>query len=109
MVKEGSIIALGAHDDRPDYDYADGAELRIYELHNGASAEKSIYGMDNQVALTIKASRHAGAITLDVDASKPYTVRLVNVQAVSADGAEIRVEGKDTLVTPRAAHMTINC
>ncbi len=109
MVKEGSIIALGSRDDRPDYDYADGVELRVYELHNGCRAERSVYGMDNRVELTIQASRHAGAVTLDVEASKPYTVRLVNVQAVSAEGADIRVEGSDTLVTPRAAHMVVNC
>ena len=109
MVKEGSVIALGSRDDRPDYDYADGVELRLYELHNGCRAERTVYGMDNRAELTIRASRHAGAVTLDVEASKPYTVRLVNVQAVSAEGADIRVEGSDTLVTPRAAHMVVNC
>ena len=65
--------------------------------------------MDNQAALTLKASRHAGAVTLDVTAEKPYTVRLVNVQAVSADGADIRIEGNDTVVIPKAAHMVVNC
>ncbi len=109
MVKEGSVIALGSRDDRPDYDYADGVELRLYELHNGCRAERTVYGMDNRAELTIRASRHAGAVTLDVEASKPYTVRLVNVQAVSAEGADIRVEDSDTLVTPRAAHMVVNC
>ena len=109
MVKECSIIALGARDDRPDYDYADGVELRIYELHNGAATERTVYGMDKQAALTVRASRHAGALTLDVETVKPYTVRLVNVRAVSAEGAEIRIEGNDTLVTPKAAHMVVNC
>lgn len=109
MVKEGSVIALGSRDDRPDYDYADGVELRLYELHNGCRAERTVYGMDNRAELTIRASRHAGAVTLDVEASKPYTVRLVNVQAVSAEGADIRVEDSDTLVTPRAAHIVVNC
>ncbi len=109
MVKECSIIALGARDDRPDYDYADGVELRIYELHNGASAERTVYGMDNQAALTLRASRHAGAVTLDVQAEKPCKVRLVNVKAVSADGADICIEGNDTIVTPAAAHMVVNC
>ncbi|MGH2900381.1 MAG: alpha-xylosidase, partial [Solirubrobacteraceae bacterium] len=31
LVRPGAILALGAHDDRPDYDYADGVTLRIFE------------------------------------------------------------------------------
>lgn len=60
----------------------------------------------NQAALAIRAQ---GAITLDVTAEKPYTVRLVNVRALSANGADIRIEGDDSIVTPKAACMTVNC
>src|SRR3569833_723373 len=42
MVKPGSIIAVGAVDDRPDYDYADGVTLRIYGLADGATASTVI-------------------------------------------------------------------
>ena len=39
MVRENSIVAIGAHDDKPDYDYADSCELRIYALHDGIKTE----------------------------------------------------------------------
>jgi alpha-D-xyloside xylohydrolase len=46
MVRENSVILTGKHDDRPDYDYADGAELRIYALGEEQSAAVKIYNMD---------------------------------------------------------------
>jgi alpha-D-xyloside xylohydrolase len=35
MVRPNSILPLGAVDDRPDYDYADGVTFRVYELAEG--------------------------------------------------------------------------
>ncbi len=35
MVRPGTVLPLGAVDDRPDYDYADGVTFRIYELTDG--------------------------------------------------------------------------
>ena len=29
MVRPGTVLPLGAHDDRPDYDYLDGVELVV--------------------------------------------------------------------------------
>ena len=45
MVKENSIVAIGAHDDGPEYDYADGAEIRIYALAEGKETESVIYDL----------------------------------------------------------------
>ena len=98
MVRENSIVALGAHDDGPDYDYADNAELRIYALKDGEEASTVIYGMDNQEALKASAVKNGNQIKITVSASKPYTVRLVNVKASSATGANLTVEGNDTIL-----------
>ena len=98
MVKENSILPLGACEEKPDYDYADGVELRIYELQEGARAAKTVYGMSGEAELTIKAVRAAGTITISVDADKPYTVRLMNLQAAEVDGAEAVVDGQDTIL-----------
>ena len=37
MVRPGTVLPLGAHDDRPDYDYLDGVELHVYQLADGES------------------------------------------------------------------------
>ncbi len=99
MVKENSIVAMGAHDDKPDYDYADGVELRVYTLKDGEPAETTVYGMDNQVALTASVKREGRNISFSVETDKPFTIRLVNVQATSANGAEYTVVGNDTIVS----------
>ena len=107
MVKENSIIPLGACDDKPDYDYADGVELRIYELQEGARALKTVYGMGGEAELTIKAVRMADTITISVDADKPYTIRLMNVQVTDVDGAEAIVDGSDTVLKPLSGQIVV--
>ncbi len=99
MVKENSIVAMGAHDDCPDYDYADGAQIRIYALIDGVKAESVIYDMKQNVDLTVSAVKNGNKITITTQASKAYTVRLVNVTAVSASGASLKADGKDTLLS----------
>jgi alpha-D-xyloside xylohydrolase len=36
LVRPGAVIPVGAVDDRPDYDYAAGVTLRLYEIPDGA-------------------------------------------------------------------------
>jgi len=107
MVKENSIVALGARDDAPDYDYADGAELRIYELKEGETVTKSVYSMKQEEELKITAVKLNGTITLDVQSDKTYTVRLVNVTSVSVEGATAQTEGNDTILIPNGSHIVV--
>ncbi len=102
MVKENSIVAIGAHDDRPDYDYADGVELRIYALHDGMKAETEVYSMNNTVDLSVSAKRQGRTIYISVDGNKPYSIRMVNMQATEAVNGFVMVEGNDSIITPDA-------
>lgn len=61
--REGSLIAVGAVDDRPDYDYAADVSLHLFELRDGASASADIVGADGAVRLTVTATRSGGTIT----------------------------------------------
>jgi alpha-D-xyloside xylohydrolase len=36
LVRPGAVIPVGAVDDRPEYDYADGVTLRLFEIPDGA-------------------------------------------------------------------------
>lgn len=107
MVKENSIVALGARDDAPDYDYADGAELRIYELKEGETVTKSVYNMNREEDLNIIAVKLGNTVTIDVQAKKAYTVRLMNVTGVSVEGATAKTEGNDTILIPSAGHIVV--
>ena len=96
MVKENSIVVMGAHDDKPDYDYGDHAEIRIYALKDGHSASSIVYGMDNQEKLSITASRSGSDIHIQVTSSQEYTIRLINV---TASGKAASIDGKDTVIS----------
>ncbi|MDD3206253.1 MAG: alpha-xylosidase [Lachnospiraceae bacterium] len=98
MVKANSIVAIGANDEKPDYDYAEGVELRAYALENGVEAATTVYGMDAKATLNASFLRKDNRITITVDTSKNYTVRLVNIKAVSCDNADMCIEGNDTLL-----------
>ncbi|MDE6882161.1 MAG: alpha-xylosidase, partial [Lachnospiraceae bacterium] len=109
MVRENSIIAMGACNDRPDYDYADGVELRVYALTDGQECSTIVYDMNQQANLQISVVKTGKTITIKAEniGGKPYTVRLVNVQAVSSTGASMVIDGKDTVLTPSDSTISI--
>ena len=41
-VPENSVIPVGARDDRPDYDYAEGVTLHVFNLKDGAKVEVTV-------------------------------------------------------------------
>lgn len=98
MVKENSIVAIGAHNDRPDYDYADGVELRVYALKDGTPAETIVYGPDGSKELSASVTKNGTAISFSVEAQKPFTIRLVNVKAEASDSTEFSIDGNDTII-----------
>ena len=100
MVRENSIIAIGSHDDRPDYDYADGCELRVYAIHDGIKLDTAVYGMDNTVELSASVKRQGRSILVTADGCKPYTIRMVNMRAANAVNGFLTIEGNDSIVTP---------
>lgn len=98
MVKENSVIAIGSADDRPDYDYGENAELKIYALQDGKEASSVIYGMDRKPELQITALKQGNEINIHVETEKSYTLRLVNVQATAASVMSLTVDGRDSLL-----------
>ncbi len=100
MVRENSIIIMGAHDDKPDYDYADDAEVRIYALQDGVETSSVVYDMNRNIDLTVHAKKENGKIFIRTEGSKPHTIRLVNVKATSANNGTMVINGNDTVITP---------
>ncbi len=99
-VKADSVIALGKQDDRPDYDYEEQVELCIYEPTGDRRVEKVVCGMDAKEVLCICAELSGKELSVHVDANKPYTIRLKNMQIAAAVHATIRMDGTDTIVVP---------
>ena len=96
MVKENSIVVLGACDEKPDYDYGKNAEIRIYALKDGCKASSVVYGMDQKEEISVTAIRKEKTIQIKVTSDQNYTIRLVNVSAVGSGTVK---DGKDTVIT----------
>ena len=107
LVKENSIVAIGAHDDKPDYDYGEDAELRIYEPVAGTTVTETVYGMDGSEEIKISVTTEEGKISVSVDTGKAVSVRLVNRKAKTVENAEMQVTDKDTVLTKIAGKAVV--
>lgn len=100
MVRENTILPIGACDTRADYDYARDVEFKVYSLKDHASAK--VYGCDAKPHTSITADKKQGVITIRTKSEKPYTVRLVNQAVKEVKGALAVLEGRDTVLKPEA-------
>jgi alpha-D-xyloside xylohydrolase len=100
MVRENSIIVTGANDNVADYDYADGCELRVYAIHDGIKIDTVVYGLNNTAELNVSVKRLGHSIHITADSSKPYSIRMINMQAANAVNGFLSIEGNDSVITP---------
>jgi alpha-D-xyloside xylohydrolase len=101
LVRPNSIIAIGAHDERPDYDYADGVTLRVYELEEGKSATAEIPTVQGEIETTFTVEREGRRIMIERKGSaKVWRLLLVGIPAITA------VEGGVAEAGPQGVRVT---
>ncbi len=89
LVRPGTLLTLGKHDDRPDYDYADEIELRLYELADGATATAVVPTLAGEVAATFTARREGGRVTVEREgAAKAWKLLVIGTDQVVTAAAE---------------------
>jgi alpha-D-xyloside xylohydrolase len=66
-VRENTLLALGANDQLPDYDYKNGVTLHLYQLKEGNEAVCEIPDIQGEIVLTAKARSVGRTITLTAD------------------------------------------
>ncbi|MGU3471411.1 alpha-xylosidase [Paenibacillus sp. D51F] len=94
LVRPNTLLALGAVDSRPDYDYADSVELALYALEDGASASAAVCDTSGAVQLKAQVSRSGNRLELRVSgAGKPLRLSLHGgtgeIAEVAGDGARL--------------------
>jgi alpha-D-xyloside xylohydrolase len=92
LVRPGSVIPVGAHEDRPDYPYHDGVSLHVYELADGQRVTVPVPYVDGTRATTFEVVREGGAIHVHRDGpALPWRVVLgPNAIDLSADTSDWR-------------------
>lgn len=74
MVRPGTVLPIGARDDQPDYDYADGLELHVFALPEGATQAVRIWNAASQPVATYTVSMRDGRVIVETDSKKTYSV-----------------------------------
>lgn len=64
-VKPNSLVAVGSNSQRPDYDYAEGVQIRCYEIAGEASVV--VPNVDSSPALTANLREQNGAVSAELD------------------------------------------
>ncbi|MEU4769894.1 alpha-xylosidase [Actinosynnema sp. NPDC023794] len=80
LVRPNTILPVGAVDDRPDYDYAEGVTLRVYQLSDGDHV--TVVG-----DTTFRTHRQGDEIRVEAEGA-PSTWRLLLVGAEAVDGVD---------------------
>jgi alpha-D-xyloside xylohydrolase len=112
MVRPNTVLPVGANEQRPDYDYADGVVFHLFELDDGAVASARVPAVSGEVAMSAQVSRAGQQITVEVEgASKAWSILLRGIEAVqSVDGGKADKDPLGVLVTAEkgASHLSID-
>ncbi|NJP91312.1 alpha-xylosidase [Nonomuraea sp. FMUSA5-5] len=100
LVRPGAVIATGARDDRPDYDYADGVTLHAYQFADGATRTVTVPALDGTPAAVFEVSRHGDRLRARrlSGAPAPWNLRHAAAHAAAApeiDHIEITLSAKE--------------
>ncbi len=110
FVRPGTILPVGACDDRPDYDFAQNVRFRLYALEEGASASCEIPALDGTTVRTLSASRTDGCVTLELAGAHtgPWSVQLVGSEKVrTVEGGRAQDDAAGIIITPEADARTV--
>ncbi|WP_309069188.1 alpha-xylosidase, partial [Microbacterium sp.] len=91
-VRPGTVLPIGARDDRPDYDWADGVTLTCFELPDGHDGITTVPGFDGAAPTTFRVRRVGAEIVASSEDARAGWALRVGDRIARADGAgEIRV------------------
>lgn len=109
LVRPNSLIALGANEEVPDYDYAENVTIVAYTLEEGKISKAEVISEKEELELSVAVLRQDDAITMQYKGvGKAWKMILkgeYNIQSVQggtasieADGIHISVQGKEGTV-----------
>lgn len=75
FVRENTILPMGSHEERPDYDYRDGLTLHLYEPQDG-SYTVTVPALNGETAATYQLIVCGDAVTVHTDSPLPYQTKL---------------------------------
>ena len=84
MVRPGSVIAVGANSEKPDYDYAEGVKFLLYLPEDGMEAASAVTDLSGKTVMTVCARREGNRISLSVNGGNGnYTYEVLGKELLS--------------------------
>jgi alpha-D-xyloside xylohydrolase len=102
MVRPNSVIAIGNHDDQPDYDYSESVTLQVYEFEDGKLALVEIPTLTGEIQTTFEVRRECQKVEVERHGkSKAWQVLLIKVHGVeTVEGGKFEDTPQGLLVSP---------
>ncbi|MCF3964409.1 alpha-xylosidase [Streptomyces fuscigenes] len=88
LARPGSVVPFGAHDDRPDHEWADGVTLRVHGHGDGSETVTTVPGRDGSPAAVFTTRHTGGEITVETDSTLPWRVLLVGAEPCGEAAAD---------------------
>lgn len=104
MIKPNSLIAVGAVDNKPDYDFANDVSLHLFELADGNSAQAVVVNQSAEQELVVNVSRNGSVLEVRAEgAGKPWNIVLRGIDRVSGVEGGSQASGANGVVVTAAA------
>lgn len=108
-VRENTLLAIGVEEQKPDYDYANGVALQLYELKDGKEAACEVTDLNGNTVLCAKAVREGNQITfVSSEITEGMTYLLRNVEEVqSVSGGTKAASPKGIVIVPEEKEVVV--
>lgn len=78
MLRPGSILAVGAHTERPDYAFYEGVKLLVYLPEDHGKAETEVTDLDGYAVMRVFAEREGSQVKVRVDSEyRDYQIQVI--------------------------------
>lgn len=83
MLRPGTILAVGAHMDRPDYEFCEGVKLMVYLPEDHGKAETEVTDLEGRVVMHVYAHIEGDTVTVRVDSEyRDYQIQAIGGEAL---------------------------
>ncbi|RKL67122.1 alpha-xylosidase [Salipaludibacillus neizhouensis] len=84
FVRPNAVVAIGAENSRPDYDYAENVELHVFQLKKSATTTVTNVKGEEEFTVTMTKQEDAITVSLNKQPSKPWSVVLRGFHTVGS-------------------------
>lgn len=110
MVRPNSIIAVGNQNVKPDYDFADGVTLHVFQLEECRKVTTTIINMAGKSELKVDICADSKIIDITIDGNKPFSILFRGIFDMKViEGGSCIVEELGIKIIPNKDIKTIKC